>query len=120
MAPPPPFQIYHSLRQMDTHQILHLLHLLVLGPLLIGVGLRSTWLPLSPTALIALGVGIALYHAWKLLANPMRWINWLHIAAVAPALIIAGALPDARWPRELLLMLGIAAVGYHGYYLVSA
>ncbi len=115
MAPPPPFQIYHSLRQMDAHTVLHLLHLLVLGPLLIGVGLR---MPISPTALIVLGVGIALYHAWKLLAKPTRWINWLHIAAVAPALIVAGALPDARWPRELLMMLGIAAVGYHGYYLV--
>lgn len=104
---------------MDTHTILHLLHLLILGPLLIGLGIRSPWLPLSPTALIALGAVIALYHAWKLTAAPTRWINWLHVLTVAPALIVAGALPDGRWPRELLLMLGIAAVGYHGYYLVA-
>lgn len=108
--------------------ILNLLHILIFGPLLIGLGLsqaesRYQVLPaflMTPTALIAIGTVIALYHAWKLIVAPGRWINWFHIIAVAPTLIAAGALPDARWPRELLLMLGIAAVGYHGYYLVAS
>jgi len=104
---------------MNPHIILNLLHILILGPLLIGVGLRASWMPLTPKILIILGVGIIAYHLWKVMKTG-RWINWFHALAVGPALIAAGALSEERWPRELLLMGGIAAVGYHGYYLATA
>jgi hypothetical protein len=107
-------------KMVNPHIVLNVLHILILGPLLIGAGLRADWMPLSPTVLIALGVSIIAYHAWKLVGTPTRWINWFHALAVGPALIAAGALPAERWPREVLLMFGIAAVGYHGYYLIKA
>ena len=42
-----------------------------------------------------------------------------HALVLGPALIVAGALPAQRWPRELILMFGFAAIGYHGFYLVN-
>jgi hypothetical protein len=104
---------------MDPRIVLNVAHILVFGPLLIGAGLRAAWMPLTPMMLIAIGVGIIVYHLWKVIRTG-RWINWFHALAVGPALIAAGALPVERWPRELLLMAGIAAVGYHGYYLAGA
>lgn len=104
---------------VNPHVVLNVLHIAILGPLLIGTGLRADWMPLTPTVLIALGVGIMAYHAWKIYLTS-RWINWFHALVVGPALIAAGAMPAERWPRELLLMLGIAAIGYHGFYLIKA
>lgn len=105
-----------------AHAIVHALHLLVLGPLLIGIGLGylSGW----PRVVAGLGIVIVLYHAWKTYAKWMAgksaWVNLLHLLVVGPALIVEGSLSNPpRYVKEIILMLGIAAVGYHGYYLAA-
>lgn len=105
-----------------THAIVHALHLLVLGPLLIGIGLGylSGW----PRVVAGLGIVIVLYHAWKTYvkwsAGKSAWVNLLHLLVVGPALIVEGSLSNPpRYVKEIILMLGIAAVGYHGYYLIA-
>ena len=105
-----------------THAIIHATHLLILGPLLIAIGLGylSGW----PKVVAGLGIVIMLYHAWKTYAkwsagkNP--WVNLLHLLVVGPFLIAEGTLSNPpRYIKEIIFMLGIAAVGYHGYYLVA-
>jgi hypothetical protein len=105
---------------MDSHTVLHLAHLLVLGPLLIAIGLGYSF-GLPRIAIAALGVFITLYHAYKTYAkvtngqNP--WVNLIHVLVVGPALI-ANGLTETRWSQEIVLMLGFAAVAYHGFYLM--
>jgi hypothetical protein len=105
-----------------THAIVHALHLLILGPLLIGIGLGylSGW----PRVVAGLGIVIVLYHAWKTYAKwsagKGAWVNLLHLLVIGPILIIEGSMSNPpRYVKELILMLGIAAVGYHGYYLIA-
>jgi hypothetical protein len=105
-----------------SHAIIHALHLLVLGPLLIAIGLG--YLAGWPRVVAGLGIVIVLYHAWKTYAkwaagkNP--WVNLIHVLVVGPALIVEGSMSNPpRYVKEIILMLGIAAVGYHGYYLVA-
>jgi hypothetical protein len=100
---------------MDSHQIIHLAHILILGPLLIAVG---TGYIAPSNYVVGLGVGIILYHVFKMIQKGLNWINLLHVAAVGPALIAYGA-GAPRYVRELILMLGIAAVGYHAYYMLA-
>ena len=102
---------------MDTHTIVALLHLLILGPLLLAVGFN--YIPANVT--LALGALIIVYHLYKYFGTSRgSWVNLLHILVVGPALILAGALPASRWPRELVLMLGFAAIGYHGLTVATA
>ena len=105
-----------------SHAIIHASHLVILGPLLIAIGLGyfSGW----PRLVAGLGIFIVLYHAWKTYAkwaagkNP--WVNLLHLLVVGPALIVEGSLSNPpRYVKEIILMLGFAAIGYHGYYLVA-
>jgi hypothetical protein len=102
--------------------VLRLAHVLVLGPLLIALGLGYS-LGVPRAAIAVVGAFILLYHAYKiwakLAAGKNPWVNVIHVLVVGPALLAHGLLePPARWTREVLLMLGIAAVGYHGYYLI--
>lgn len=48
------------------------------------------------------------------------WVNLLHIFIIGPLLIYIGYYGEktARLYFELLLMLGFASIGYHGYYLL--
>lgn len=98
---------------MDSHQIVSALHLLILGPLLLAIGLGYVSAPIT----LGLGVLIILYHLYKFVIVRTSWVNLFHVLVVGPALLSAGLL-SSRWPRELVLMLGFAAVGYHGYYLL--
>jgi hypothetical protein len=47
------------------------------------------------------------------------WVNLIHILLVGPLLVYIGYNREktARLYFELLMMLGFAAIGYHGYYL---
>lgn len=101
--------------------MINLAHILVMGPLLLAIGLGYLT---DPRVLIGLGSVIVLYHIYKAYGRwstgaPGLWINLLHVLAVGPAIIAAGWL-GTRAAREIVLMLGIAAVGYHAYYLISA
>jgi hypothetical protein len=49
------------------------------------------------------------------------WVNLIHILLVGPLLLYIGYNGE-KTPRlyfELLLMLGFAAIGYHGYYMLE-
>jgi hypothetical protein len=105
---------------MDTHTVLHIAHLLVLGPALVALGAGYlSWVPRMYVA--AVGAFIVLYHAYRAYsraaAGGYPWVNLIHVLFVGPALIAYGY-SDARYISELIMMLGFAAIGYHAYYLI--
>jgi hypothetical protein len=76
--------------------------------------------------LLGLGIFIILYHAYKrhvkVNSGKNPWVkNLIHILIVGPLLIYIGYNKKAtpRSAYELLLMLGFATIGYHGYYAVA-
>jgi len=100
---------------MSTRMIVQLAHILLLGPLLIAIGINSSYIPSWLS--MALGIFIILYHAYKISLVGWNWVNLFHVCVVGPALI---ASTMTRPAREIVLMLGIAAIGYHGYYLTGS
>jgi hypothetical protein len=73
--------------------------------------------------LLGLGLIIIFYHIYKVY-NYIKlgkgyWVNLIHIFIVGPLLVYIGYNREntARLYFELLLMLGFASIGYHGYYL---
>jgi len=102
----------------------HLFHILIVGSLFLYVGIKSTNTPVFMyPVLLGLGVFIIFYHIYKTYlkysAGKNPWVNLFHIFVVGPLLFYIGynnrATPRSAY--ELLLMLGFAAIGYHGYYL---
>jgi len=102
----------------------HLFHILIVGSLFLYVGIQKTnickWLfPI----LLVLGIIIIPYHIYKafkyikMAINP--WFNIIHILLVGPLLVWIGYYKEKtpKYAFDLLLMLGFASIGYHGYYL---
>lgn len=111
--------------QKNLKEILvHAFHVLLVGGLFLYVGIMKTSIPkiLFPF-LFALGGIIIIYHIYKaytyLKSGKNPWVNFIHILLVGPLLIYIGYNKEntKRLYFELLLMLGFAAIGYHGYYL---
>ncbi len=109
---------------MDKHLFLHILHIFVVGTLFLYVGIKQTNASkLLLNSLLPLGIIIVLYHSYKAYikynTNTSIWVNLIHILLVGPLLIYIGynAENTRRLYFELLLMLGFASIGYHGYYL---
>jgi hypothetical protein len=52
--------------------------------------------------------------------NKSAWVNYIHIFLIGPLLVTIGlnGINTSRPYFELLLMAGMAAIGYHGYYLL--
>jgi hypothetical protein len=104
---------------MNTHTLLHLAHLLILGPFLLYIGFGY---PLPLQAIAAVGIFVILYQTYKTylhyVKNESLWVNLFHVLVVGPALLAYG-LSGQRYLRELIFMLGFAAIGYHLYYLVA-
>ena len=109
---------------MELETYVHLFHILIVGSLFLYVGIYRT--SISPTMypiLLVLGLFVIVYHSYKVY-NYMKlgkgyWVNLIHIFLVGPLLVYIGYNRE-KTPRlyfELLLMLGFAAIGYHGYYL---
>jgi len=104
----------------------HLFHILIVGSLFLYVGIKKSTIPsFMYPVLITLGIVIILYHSFKVYKklnlgfNP--WINYIHIFIIGPLLLYIG-LNREKTPRfyfEILLMLGFAAIGYHGYYMIN-
>ena len=104
---------------------LNAFHVLLVGPTLLYTGFSPESIPDSVyTGFLVAGIFILGFHAYraytKLRDNKSAWINWIHIFLVAPLLMIIGYhKKDAnRRYFEMLLLLGFAAVGYHGLYLI--
>ena len=100
--------------------ILHLLHILILGPLLLYIGLGY---PIAAWIVTLIGAIVIIYQGYKVvthyLAKEAIWVNLFHVLVVGPALVGYG-LTEERAARELIFMLGFAAIGYHGYYLAQS
>jgi hypothetical protein len=110
---------------MNTSSLVHLFHILIVGGLFLYVGIERTNIPtfMFPL-LLGLGVIIILYHMFKVYTYMKQgkgyWVNLIHILLVGPLLLYIGYNGEktARLYFELLLMLGFAAIGYHGYYML--
>jgi hypothetical protein len=110
---------------MNKESIVHLFHILIVGGLFLYVGIQTTNIPkIMFPILLGVGTIIILYHAFKAYSKIIKgkgyWVNLIHILLVGPLLLYIGYNGDktARLYFELLLMLGFASIGYHGYYLV--
>ena len=109
---------------MNTSSLVHLFHILIVGGLFLYVGIERTNIPtfMFPL-LLGLGVIIILYHMFKVYTYMKQgrgyWVNLIHILLVGPLLVYIGYNGEktARLYFELLLMLGFASIGYHGYYM---
>ena len=107
---------------MQREALVHLFHMILVGGLFFYVGTARTSVPgaMYPF-LLGLGLFVAGYHAYKAVYKKGGWVSYFHILLVAPLLVYIGWLKEAT-PRkyfELLLMLGFASVGYHGYYFLQ-
>jgi hypothetical protein len=110
---------------MKTEQLVHLFHILIVGSLFLYVGITREKIPsLMYPILLTLGIIIIVYHIYKTY-NYMKldkpyWVNLIHILIVGPLLVYIGYNREntTRGYFELLLMLGFASIGYHGYYMI--
>ena len=109
---------------MDSHKLVHLFHIIIVGGLFLYVGINRDKISSGLfNVLFYLGLFIILYHLYKsygyLQDNKGIWVNLIHIFIVGPLLVYIGYNGDktARKFFEILLMLGFASIGYHGYYL---
>ena len=112
---------------MNTRTLVHLFHILFVGGLFLYVGIQNTAIPtFLYQFLFWLGIVIILYHIFKvyMYINQGKgyWVNLIHIILVGPLLLYIGYNKEktARLYFELLLMLGFAAIGYHGYYMLNS
>jgi hypothetical protein len=109
---------------MNTEFWVHLFHIIIVGSLFLYVGINQTNVPkiLYPIMLY-LGAIIILYHCYKVyIKGKGYWVNLIHIFIVGPTLIWIGYNREktSRKYFEILLMLGFASIGYHGYYLLTS
>lgn len=109
---------------MDSHKLVHLFHILIVGGLFLYVGINrdKIYKPIF-TGLLYLGFLIIIYHLYKIYGylknNKSIWVNLIHVFIVGPLLIYIGYNGEKTTRKffELLLMLGFASIGYHSYYL---
>ena len=109
----------------SSHIFVHIFHILIVGSLFLYVGINGIKTPtfMFPI-LIYLGIIIIIYHSYKayikFTLDKSAWVNLIHILLIGPLLIIIGlnGVETSRKYFELLLMAGMASIGYHGYYLV--
>jgi len=109
---------------MKPEILVHLFHIIIVGGLFLYVGItRDKISPYMYQILLGLGIVIILYHCYKtynyIKTDKPYWVNLIHILLVGPLLVYIGYNREntKRKYYELLLMLGFAAIGYHGYYL---
>ena len=110
----------------DKHTIIHLFHILLVGPLFLYVGIKRETIPkLMFPFLLVLGAFITVYHMYlaynKFKQGQSAWVNYIHFLIIGPLLVYIGyqGLETTRKYFEMLLLLGMAAIGYHGYYLIE-
>jgi hypothetical protein len=109
---------------MNPEIFVHLFHILIVGTLFLYVGIKRDKIPayMYPF-LLGLGIIIIIYHIYKtynyIKTDKPYWVNLIHILLVGPLLVYIGYNREntKRKYFELLLMLGFASIGYHGYYL---
>ncbi len=107
---------------MDYYRIfLRLFHIFFVGGFLMFVSLNGTNNTSTVFSIcLYLGIIIAFYHLYKSFIRSNPWVNYFHIFIIAPILLIIGLYKEntSRKYFEILLMLSMASIGYHGYYLI--
>lgn len=110
---------------MNSHQLLSLFHVLVVGPLFLYVSTATSLPAFVFPVLLTLGAVVLGYQGYKAYTKIAAGsggykINLFHVIAVAPVLLYIGyEKPDPNdFIYQILLMLGFAVIGYHGYYLI--
>ena len=105
--------------------IVHLFHILFVGVLFLYVGINGTKIPAFIFPFLKyLGIIIIIYHSYKaylrLSNGKSAWVNFIHMFLIGPLLLIIGiyGIDTSRKYFEMLLMAGMASIGYHGYYLL--
>jgi hypothetical protein len=106
------------------HQLFHIFFVV---PLFLAIGFFKASLPYwLYLGLLILGIGIFIYHAYKLIVrlrvhSNYLWVNMIHVFLIAPLLIYIGynKKETPRFAYELMLILGFGAGGYHLYSLVK-
>jgi hypothetical protein len=105
---------------MNPHIILALLHLVLIVPFLLYIGLVREQVPESVLkGVLALGVIVLFYQSYKaytkIIDGKSPWINYIHIFLLSPLLLIIGyhGKNTNRKYFEMLLMFAFAAGGYH-------
>jgi hypothetical protein len=103
----------------------HLIHILGIGPLFLYVGLgRDTVPDFVFNILGIMAIVILAYHSYraylKIKDGKSAWVNWIHIFAIAPLLLMLAYLKKDASRRyfEMMLLLGFSAMGYHTLYLI--
>jgi len=111
---------------MNPEIFVHLFHILIVGTLFLYVGIKRDKIPVYMyPILLGLGIIIIFYHIYKtynyIKADKPYWVNLIHILLVGPILVYIGYNREntKRKYFEILLMLGFASIGYHGYYLFN-
>jgi hypothetical protein len=111
---------------MNPEIFVHLFHILIVGTLFLYVGIKRDKIPVYMyPILLGLGIIIIFYHIYKtynyIKADKPYWVNLIHILLIGPILVYIGYNREntKRKYFEILLMLGFASIGYHGYYLFN-
>ena len=111
---------------MEGKTFVHLFHIFFVGILFLYVGIKRETIPkLMFPFLLVLGAFITLYHMYlaynKFKQGQSAWVNYIHFLIIGPLLVYIGyqGLETSRKFFEILLLLGMAAIGYHGYYLIE-
>ena len=111
---------------MNTLFLIHVLHILFVGPLFLYVGIYgSAIVPLMYPFLLILGIFIIAYHSFLAYQGFKKgtsiWVNLFHMIIVGPLLVYIGY-KNKKTPYsayQFMLMLAFAVIGYHGYYLLK-
>jgi len=108
-----------------SHTFVHLFHILFVGVLFLYVGINGTKIPAFIFPFLKyLGIIIIIYHSYKAYLRVSNeksaWVNLIHMFLIGPLLVIIGiyGIDTSRKYFEMLLMAGMASIGYHGYYLL--
>ena len=106
--------------------LVHLFHIIIVGSLFLYVGIVKDSIPIFIYPILLLfGIITILYHIFKaykkIKLNKIPWVSYIHIFIIGPLLIWIGLNKNKteRFWFEILLMLGFASIGYHGYYLFN-
>jgi hypothetical protein len=78
-----------------------------------------------PTLLV-IGILILVAHGYSVITkygqkNSGLWVNLFHIIIVAPIILSIGikGVQSPYYLFQFMIMLGFAAIGYHGYFMIK-
>lgn len=105
-------------------KFISLFHILFVGSLFLYLGINKTNVPnYSHNFLLVLGIIIIGYHLYKIHSyGKPNWVNLMHIILIGPLLVYIGYSKEKTvdWIYQIILLLGFAVIGYHGYYLIKS